>query len=85
MTNHKNNIHQASFRDPSGYMFHDGKTLRRCINPIYFPQYKKLTESGFFKTLIDNGLLIPHVETSASEEKIVITPEEIPFITNPYE
>jgi methylase of polypeptide subunit release factors len=85
MTQHKNNVHQASFRDPSGYMFHDGKTLRRVINPIYFPQYKSLTESGFFKTLIGNGLLIPHVENSASEDKIVITPEEIPFITNPYE
>ena len=81
----KNSTHQASFRDPSGYMFHDNDTLRRVINPIYFPQYKKLTESGFFKTLIANGLLIPHEETAASSERIVITPEKIPFITNPYE
>ncbi len=77
--------HEASFRDPSGYMFHDGDTLRRVINPIYFPQYNKLKESGFFKTLIKNKLLIPHEETSVSEDKIVITPEKIPFITNPYE
>ena len=80
-----NNIHEASFRDPSGFMFHDGDTLRRVINPIYFPQYTKLTESGFFKTLIKNKLLISHQETSVSEEQIVITPEKIPFITNPYE
>lgn len=80
-----NNIHEASFRDPSGFMFHDGDTLRRVINPIYFPQYSKLTESGFFKTLIKNKLLISHQETSVSEEQIVITPEKIPFITNPYE
>jgi len=80
-----NNIHEASFRDPSGFMFHDGDTLRRVIKPIYFPQYKKLSESGIFKTLIKNGLLISHQETSVSEEKIVITPEKIPFITNPYE
>lgn len=80
-----NNIHEASFRDPSGYMFHDGGTLRRVINPIYFPQYRKLTESGFYKTLINNNLLISHKETSVSEEKIVITPEKIPFIINPYE
>lgn len=77
--------HEASFRDPSGFVFHDGQILRRAINPIYFPQYKKLTESGFYNTLISNGLLIPHAETSVSEEQIIITPEEIPFITNPYE
>lgn len=81
----KTSIHEASFRDPSGYMFHDGESLRRVINPIYFSQYTKLKESGFFKTLIDNDLLISHQETAVSEEKIIITPEKIPFITNPYE
>lgn len=85
MTKESNSVHEASFRDPSGYMFHDGETLRRVINPIYFSQYNKLKDSGFFQTLIEKELLIPHEETSVSEEKIVITPEEIPFITNPYE
>jgi len=80
-----NNIHQASFRDPSGFMFHDGAVLRRQINPIYFKQYNALKESGLFDTLIKKGLLIGHEETSVSEEKIVITPQPIPFITNPYE
>ena len=80
-----NKTHEASFRDPSGYMFHDGEALRRVINPIYFPQYNKLKDSGFFKTLIKNNLLIPHEETSVSKDKVVITPEKIPFITNPYE
>lgn len=79
------NTHEASFRDPSGYMFHDGETLRRVINPIYFPQYTQLKSSGFFDTLIKKGLLIPHQETSATDDKVVITPEVIPFITNPYE
>lgn len=85
MTNQQSKIHEASFRDPSGYMFHDSDTLRRVINPIYFPQYQKLKSSGFFKTLIDQGLLISHEETSVSNEKIIITPERIPFVTNPYE
>ena len=81
----KTDAHHASFRDPSGYIFYDGNVLRRAIKPIYFPQYKKLSESSFFKNLISNGLLIPHEETSVSSEEIIITPEEIPFITNPYE
>jgi ribosomal protein L11 methylase PrmA len=66
-------------------MFHDGPVLRRAVNPIYFPQYQKLKESGFFTTLIDKGLLIAHEETSVSKDQIIITPEKIPFITNPYE
>lgn len=77
--------HEASFRDPSGNMFYDGETLRRRINPIYFPQYQKLKDSGFFKTLIKNKLMISHEETSVSNDEIIITPEYIPFITNPYE
>lgn len=80
-----NNTHEASFRDPSGFMFHDGEILRRRINPIYIPQYHKLKSSGFFNTLIKNKLLISHEETSISESEIIITPENIPFITNPYE
>ena len=74
MTQKNNSIHAASFRDPSGHMFYDGDTLRRLINPIYFPQYKTLKDSGFFHTLFEKALLIPHEETFSSEEKIVITP-----------
>jgi hypothetical protein len=85
MTKESNRTHEASFRDPSGYMFHDGPVLRRAVNPIYFPQYQKLKESGFFTTLIDKGLLIAHEETSVRKDQIIITPEKIPFITNPYE
>jgi hypothetical protein len=85
MKQNNTQAHQASFRDPSGYMFYDGDILRRAINPIYFKQYNALKDSGFFKTLIKNSLLIAHEETSVSQEQIVLTPEPIPFITNPYE
>ncbi len=80
-----NTTHEASFRDPSGYMFYDGDALRRQVNPIYFKQYHALKEQGIFKTLIKNKLLIAHQETAVSDDGIVITPEPIPFITNPYE
>jgi hypothetical protein len=85
MKQNKTLPHQASFRDPSGYMFFDSDVLRRAINPIYFKQYNALEDSGFFKTLIKNKLLIPHTQTNVSEQQIVITPEPIAFITNPYE
>ncbi len=77
--------HESSFRDPSGYVFYDGDILRRRILPIYFKQYKALSETGFFKTLSRKGLLVSHTLTSENENEIIITPEEIPFITYPYE
>jgi len=83
MTNPKK--HDASFRDPSGFIFFEGNTLRREICPIYFNQYNQLKESGFFTTLFNNGLLIPHEETLDTHDRIVITPDKIPFISNPYE
>jgi hypothetical protein len=83
MTNPKK--HDASFRDPSGFIFYEGDTLRREICPIYFNQYNQLKESCFFNTLFNNGLLIPHEETLVTKDRIVITPEHIPFISNPYE
>ena len=76
----------ASFRDPSGYIFNDESgVLRRHIKPIYFNQYKALKTSGLYDTLIASKSLINHVETSVSDEHIIITPDKIPFITNPYE
>jgi hypothetical protein len=77
--------HEASFRDPSGYIIHDGEVLRRVINPIYFDQYHALKEKGVFAALQKKGLLIDHEETSVTDSEIVITPSPIPFITNPYE
>jgi hypothetical protein len=77
--------HPASFRDPSGFMFVEEGLVKRQINPIYFKQYNALKDSGFFKTLFKSQILIPHEELSHSSEQIVIQPEQIPFITYPYE
>lgn len=77
--------HASSFRDPSGVVFQEDGVVKRSINPIYFSQYDALTSSGFYKKLIDSKLLIPHEELSRDEDEIIIKPEQISFITNPYE
>ncbi|WP_296314204.1 class I SAM-dependent methyltransferase [Winogradskyella sp. UBA3174] len=79
------NAHSSSFRDPSGYIFTDNNTIKRVINPIYFKQYKALMSSGFFDSLIKNKLLISHTEVSNTDDEIIIEPEQISFITYPYE
>ena len=79
------NRHSSSFRDPSGHIFTENGVLNRTVNPIYFRQYKALTESGFYKKLFDAGLLIPHEQVSIADDGIVIRPEKIPFFSYPYE
>jgi len=79
------NAHSSSFRDPSGYVFIDNGDIKRTILPIYFKQYRALNDSGFYNTLFQNELLIPHKELSSSDEEIIIKAEKIPFITYPYE
>ncbi len=79
------NRHDASFRDPSGYVFKRDGVLLRMINPIYFSQYRSLRDSGFYEKLIHGKLLVPHEQISEDETGIVIRPEQIPFFSYPYE
>lgn len=79
----------GSFRDPSGSVYSSNGTLFRQINHSYSKPYRQLIESGLYRSLLDKGWLVSHVET---DEKcpfengfLVIRPEPIPFISYPYE
>ena len=75
----------SSFRDPSGNIFFQNGTLFRRVNPSYFPQYEALKNSGLYDELIKFNALIPHKEIQKNENEILIQPEEIPYISYPYE
>jgi len=79
----------GSFRDPSGFLFHRGGRLFRQVNDSYRADYKLLMESGLYQDLTNQGLLVPHVETSephmSGGGSLVIEPELIPFISYAYE
>ena len=79
------NQHSSSFRDPSGHVFIEDGLVKRSIFPLYFKQYNSLKDSGFFNKLFKAGLLIRHKEISVSDSEIIIQPEQISFITYPYE
>jgi len=59
------------------------------VNQSYRADYKQLMESGLYRDLTEQGLLIPHEETSESlmskDGSLVIRPEAIPFISYAYE
>jgi hypothetical protein len=80
----------GSFRDPSGRVFTSGGRLFRRIDASYAPHYRQLLESGLYRSLVDQSLLVPHEELTewvgASPDAFaVIEPERIPFISYPFE
>jgi hypothetical protein len=80
----------ASFRDPSGFVFRHDSRLYRQINRSYQSHYELLQSSGLYQNLTDAGLLVRHEEADLSLARTddaarVIQPEEVPFISYPYE
>lgn len=85
-----NGIIDASFRDPSGFLFYQKGILYRQVNISYKDNYIYLMKSGLYKKLVDNELLIPHEEVKIEGECAdnaykIIKPALIPFISYPYE
>ncbi len=80
----------GSFRDPSGFVFRKGGVVYRQVNQVYQAHYDLLMGSGLYKALAGGGLLVAHEEVRETSQRPegaykVIRPEEIPFISYPYE
>lgn len=80
--------HDASFRDPSGFLFtHEGR-LYRQIEPVFAQEWAAC--APLRRELIEAGLLVPHEELPSVPDfapgaHAVIAPERLPFISHPYE
>jgi ribosomal protein L11 methylase PrmA len=80
----------SSFRDPSGFIFKKDEKLFRQVNLAYQKDYDRLMTCGLYELLAGKGLLVTHTETKeAPADKTlaykVIQPQQIPFISYPYE
>jgi cyclopropane fatty-acyl-phospholipid synthase-like methyltransferase len=80
----------ASFRDPSGFVFHRDGLLLRQVNDAYRSHFDALGESGLYAELVSAGLLVPHEVVDPAlavtpDAYQVIAPQHIPFISYPYE
>jgi len=76
---------KSSFRDPSGYVFREDGRVRRRLASAYLPHYRKLMGSGLYVKLTEKGLLVSHKELESGDSFVVIEPEQVPFISHPYE
>jgi len=79
----------GSFRDPAGFVFHQGGQLYRQVNRSYRANYEHLMQSGLYANLTRRGILVAHRETRIppldTEGFLVLQPEVVPFISYPYE
>lgn len=86
----KNNL-TSSFRDPSGFVFSHNDTIYRQINEIYKKEFELFKTSGLYKKLLSEGFIVSHEEVTLKDYTLakpgwrVIKPQQIPFISYPYE
>lgn len=80
----------ASFRDPSGFVYVKEGVLLRQVNASYRESLSHLAESGLYKRLTDDGLLIPHTQVGiglafSNDAIAVLQPEVVHTVSYPYE
>ena len=80
----------SSFRDPAGYVFVEGRTIKRAITSKGRANYELLMSSGLYDRLADNGWIVRHREETrwvdpASGIYKTILPEQLDYISYPYE
>lgn len=80
----------GSFRDPSGFVFRRDGVVHRQVNRRFAEEWDAFLGSGLYDRLARDGLLLPH-ETAppelalTDEAHAVIRPQEVEFISYPYE
>lgn len=80
----------ASFRDPSGFLFLHDNVLYRQVNRQYQQDYDHLLKSTLYDELVGDNSLISHREVTVATARCndaykVLRPEMVPFISYPYE
>lgn len=82
----------ASFRDPSGRVFHAPGRILRCVMPEGLPDYESTRRSGVLQALASQGRVIPEkvVGRNVSEDPfrgaaLLLEHPSLPLITYPYE
>lgn len=87
------NFHNSSFRDSDGRIINSNGRLLRVIYNSYRDNFQLFENSGLAKELQEEKLLVGHTEVDQKELSgeygmdvyKVIKPEQIPFISYPYE
>ncbi len=81
----------ASFRDPSGYIFKSDDKYFRVVNNNYKENLDHLESSGLYENLLEKGQVLPYRQVSDIKVDLtedvykIILPEQLGHISYPYE
>jgi hypothetical protein len=80
----------SSYRDPSGFVYTRDGTLYRQVNRVFQDRFQAFLDSGLYAELEERRLLVPHREVALAlaaspDAATVIQPEQVEFISYPYE
>src|SRR4051794_34197194 len=80
----------GSYRDPGGFVYRRNGVLHRQIGATSIGDWDAFVASGLSDRLIKSGRLIGHEpaglgEAATADAKAVIRPDEIEFISYPFE
>jgi len=79
----------SSYRDPAGFVIQDGGTYKRVVTPRGKQDYDSFINSGLNRELVKARLVVDHeIEPSPELESQggrLLVPEQIPFISYPFE
>lgn len=89
MEEKKTNL-KSSFRDPNGFVFNHKGVIYRSISKAYKTDYELLLDSGLYAELTKRDNIVSFEETKLSDASFktswkIIKPQQIPFISYPYE
>jgi hypothetical protein len=76
-----------SYKDPHGYVFEENAQFYRFVDASYQNQYQQLMNSGLYDELVQQNLITPfqEVENTYSNAYKILLPEQLDFLTYPYE
>lgn len=75
----------ASYRDPSGFVFHQGGKIFRYINQQGVDDFQFFISSGLADRLKTENLIADFQIIESTSNSLTIEAEKIPFISYPYE
>lgn len=81
------NRSNISYRDPHGHVFENEGKCYRFVDASYHMQYDHLMQSGLYENLINEKLITPfsEIEFKDSNAYKILLPEQLEFLTYPYE
>ncbi len=81
----------SSFRDDAGFVYWDGGAYKRAVTGCGLPDYEHYVGSGLHRQLVRDGLVLDHREEEPPSELAgsgcvkVLVPEQLRFVSYPYE